>query len=146
MTFDEFVAERLGDLLRFSTTLTNDRFLGEDLVQDVLLRAYARWDRILEPEAAYPYVRRMLINDFISWRRKWARIVPRSDVADLLDDHHADHAELHAERTAMQRDIACLPRRQRAVIILRYYEGLSDDEIAHLLGSDRCRRASRPPP
>ena len=135
MQFEEFVATRQRDLLRFSTTLTNDQALGEDLVQDILIRAHARWDRITELDQPYTYVRRMLVNEFISWRRKWARIVPRADLTGMQDEPgDVDHAARHANRDAMQRDIARLPRRQRAVIVLRYYEQLSDDEIAKVLG------------
>jgi len=135
MQFEEFVQAHQRALLRFGTTLTNDRMLGEDLVQDVLIRAHARWARIDDLDRPYTYVRRMLVNEFISWRRKWSRIEPRSDLVDEPD--RADHAELHATRDALQRDIARLPRRQRAVIVLRYYEQLADDEIATTLGCTR---------
>jgi len=134
MTFEEFAAAQLYSLLRFSTTLTNDRGLGEDLVQDVLLRAQARWDRIGSVDAPSAYVRRMIVNEFVSWRRKWARIVPSSDVAMMLDERADDHHADHPERDALQVEIAALPRRQRAVIVLRYYEDLSDSEIAEVLG------------
>ena len=135
MTFEEFVAGHQRDLLRFSTTLTNDRGLGEDLVQDILIRAQARWARIEQLDQPYTYVRRMLVNEFVSWRRKWARIVPRSDLVEARDP--TDHAERHATRDALQREIARLPRRQRAVIVLRYYEQLSDAQIATVLGCTR---------
>ena len=66
--------------------------------------------------------------------RKWARIVPSSDVVAMLDERVEDQGADHAERDALQGEIAALPRRQRAVIVLRYYEDLSDSEIADLLG------------
>jgi len=135
VTFEEFARAKLGALLRFSTVLTNDRGLGEDLVQDVMMRAHAQWDHIGQLDAPSAYVRRMLVNEFVSWRRKWARIVPRSDIAALMRDRsEPDHADAHAERTAIADEIAKLSRRQRAVVILRYYEDLPDAEIADLLG------------
>jgi len=135
MTFEEFAAAQLGPLRRFAWVLTNDRALGEDLVQDVLLTAHRRWDRIGVLDEPKAYVRRMLVNEFISWRRKWARIVPRSDVRLLVDEPSGpDHAERHAEHAALVADIAGLPRRQRAVIVLRYFEDLPDNDIADILG------------
>jgi RNA polymerase sigma-70 factor (sigma-E family) len=135
VTFEQFAAERLRALLRFATTLTSDRGLGEDLVQDVLLRTHARWDRIGQLDEPYAYVRKMLVNEFLSWRRKWARIVPHADLPETAS--RADHAARHADRDAMQHAIEGLPRRQRAVIVLRYYEDLSDDDIAAVLGCTR---------
>jgi RNA polymerase sigma-70 factor (sigma-E family) len=134
VTFEEFADAKLDALLRFATVLTNDRALGEDLVQDVMVRAHARWEHIGELDAPIAYVRRMLVNEFVSWRRKWARIVPRSDVVEFMTEVEPDPAARHAERAAIVDDIARLSRRQRAVIILRYFEDLPDDEIADLLG------------
>ena len=135
MTFEQFAADRLGALLRFATTLTSDRALGEDLVQDVLIRAHARWDRIEQLDQPYAYVRKMLANEFVSWRRKWARIVPHAEMPDTTAA--PDHAGRQADQDAMRRAIARLPRRQRAVIVLRYYEDLSDDQIADVLDCTR---------
>ncbi len=135
MTFEEFAKAKLGALLAFSTVLTNDRGLGEDLVQEVMMRAHTQWDHIGGLDAPVAYVRRMLVNEFVSWRRKWARIVPRSDVVRLLGQpSEPDHADRHADRTVIADEIGKLSRRQRAVIILRYYEDLPDAEIAGLLG------------
>lgn len=89
MTFEQFAAERLRALLRVATTLTSDRGLGEDLVQDVMLRAHARWDRIQRLDEPYAYVRKMLVNEFLSWRRKWARIVRQPKQLVRRDDGHA---------------------------------------------------------
>jgi RNA polymerase sigma-70 factor (sigma-E family) len=135
VTFEEFARASLPALLRFSTVLANDRALGEDLVQDVMLRAHERWAHISRVDDPASYVRRMIVNEFISWRRKWSRIVPRSDIAQLADwPDSSDYAVAHAERVALARDIGRLPRKQRAVIVLRYYEDLADDEIARILG------------
>jgi RNA polymerase sigma-70 factor (sigma-E family) len=135
VTFEEFARASLPSLLRFSTALTNNRALGEDLVQEVMLRAHGRWAHISAADDPASYVRRMIVNEFISWRRKWSRIEPRSDIAQLADwPVGSDHAATLAERSALARDIGRLPRKQRAVIVLRYYEDLADEEIAGILG------------
>lgn len=134
MGFEEFVAERLDGLLRYATVLTNDPHLAQDIVQDVLLRAQQRWDGIAAPPA---YVRRMVTNEYLSWRRRAVRrMVPSShDVLDALGPPAADPSTAYDERDAMLGLLATLPRKQRAAIVLRYYESYSDDEIAAVL---RC--------
>lgn len=131
MTFDEFARLRLPRLLRFATVLCLDPGLAEDLVQEVLIKANARWDKLeglSHPEA---YVRRMIVNEFVSWRRRWARVIPFAEVEDRAQ--LTDHAHDHAERDALFRRLIGLPARQRAVIVLRYYGGLTDAEIAREL-------------
>ncbi|MEU5694821.1 SigE family RNA polymerase sigma factor [Actinosynnema sp. NPDC020468] len=134
--FEQFVADRLDRLLRYATAISCDRYLAQDIVQDVLLRARDRWTRISAMDAPYLYLRRMVTNEYLSWRRRRAaREVSASRL--VLDDVMpavADHAERHAERDAMRARIAVLPRRQRAALVLRYYEDSSDDEIAAVLG------------
>jgi RNA polymerase sigma-70 factor (sigma-E family) len=123
--------------MRFATVLTCQTWLAEDLVSDVLGRAYERWDRIsgmAEPKA---YVRRMIVNDFLSWHRRLARTTPRPDVEPAVAQ--GDGADERAERDAMIRRLAGLPRRQRAAVVLRYYAGLPDAEIAAQLG---CRETT----
>lgn len=89
---------------------------------------------------AYPhaYVRRMIVNEYLSWRRRLQRITHHAEV----DDHTAlvhDGAAEHAERDAMIARLDRLPHRQRAAVVLRYYVGLSDAEIAAELG---CRQST----
>lgn len=134
--FDEFVADRLDRLLRYATAMTCDKHLANDIVQDVLLRARDRWARIAAMDAPYLYVKRMVTNEYLSWRRRRAaRDVSASHAAlDEVAPPVADHAVRHAERDAMRRRIAVLPRRQRAALVLRYYEDSTDAEIAAVLG------------
>jgi RNA polymerase sigma-70 factor (sigma-E family) len=132
MTFEEFAATRLDAVVRFATVLTNDRGLAEDVVQEVLIRAHARWAQIESLDQPEAYVRRMIVNEFYSWRRKWARIAPRP--AEELDGPLDDHAATIADRRTLLAEVAKLPRKQRAVLVLRYYEGLPDAEIAATLG------------
>ena len=132
LAFDQFAATRLDAVLRFAAVLTNDRQLAEDVVQEVLIRAHRKWSQIEQLEYPEAYVRRMIVNEFISWRRKWARYVPRP--AQYLDRPEPDHADAIADRRAMLDEIAKLPRKQRTVLALRYYEGLPDAEIAAAMG------------
>ena len=132
MTFEEFAAARLPALLRFAVVLTGERGLAEDVVQEVLLRAHQRWRKIGALDAPEHYVRRMIINEYLSWRRRWSRIVPQANPPE--PDVVRDHADTHTEREALRAELDKLPRRQRAVLVLRYYAGLSDSEIAEVLG------------
>jgi RNA polymerase sigma-70 factor (sigma-E family) len=134
MTFEEFVRAQLGPLLGLATAMSGDPGLGEDLVQEVLLKAHRHWNKIDKLSSPPSYVRRMLVNEFVSWRRKWSRIVPTADV-QLVDDR-PDHASTHADHQALQTQLAGLPRRQRAALALRYFGGLSDTEIAEALGCE----------
>lgn len=79
MTFDEFTAGRLPALLRFAGVLAGDRGLAEDVVQEVLVRTHQRWTKIGALDSPEHYVRRMIVNEYLSWRRRWGRIVPHAD-------------------------------------------------------------------
>ena len=138
VTFEEFVSARLGALVRYATVVAWDPHLAEDITQNVLVRASARWSRIARLNAPEMYVKRMVLNEFLSWRRrKAARLVPLDRAAlDLLAAPAPDAFSPYDERDAMLRLIAALPARQRAVIALRFYEDLSIEQIADLLG---CR-------
>ncbi|ALG11357.1 SigE family RNA polymerase sigma factor [Kibdelosporangium phytohabitans] len=133
--FDQFVAARLDRLLRYATAMTCDRYLAQDIVQEVLLRAQRRWDRIGTMDAPYLYVQRMVTNEYLSWwRRRASRDI--ASPATTIAAHTppvGDPAERHAERDAMRARIAQLPRKQRAALVLRYYEDRTDDEIASVL-------------
>jgi RNA polymerase sigma-70 factor (sigma-E family) len=131
-SFAEFVAQRQRLLLRFAMVLTGDSGLAEDIVAEVLARAYQRWDRIGAVDDVNAYVRRMIVNEYTSWWRKRRRIV--SQPLDDYDIPTPDHAGHHAEREEMVQRLARLPRRQRAAVVLRFYEGLPDAEIAAMLG------------
>lgn len=132
-SFAEFVAQRQVPLLRFAMVLTGDARLAEDIVADVLGRVYQKWARVSAVADANAYVRRMIVNQYTSWWRARVRLVPHP----RLDDYDAptpDHAAGYAEREAMVQRLARLPRRQRAAVVMRFYEGMSDDEIAAVLG------------
>jgi RNA polymerase sigma-70 factor (sigma-E family) len=130
--YEEFVLAHLPRLLRYATMLTGQREQAADLVQDVLVKAYRRWSRISDADHPDRYVLRMVTNDYLSWRRsRSARLIVTGDLPDEVrpDDFAADHAL----REDMWQRLTRLPRRQRAVVVLRYYEQLADAEIADLL-------------
>ncbi|MFC5287933.1 sigma-70 family RNA polymerase sigma factor [Actinokineospora guangxiensis] len=133
--FEEFVVERVDRLLRYATALCCDRYLAQDIVQEVLLRAQRRWSRIAATDAPYLYVKRMVTNEYLSWRRRRAArdVAAAPEVLTVLAPAVADGAAAHAERDAMRARIAVLPRKQRAALVLRYYEDCSDAEIARVL-------------
>ncbi|HEY2078644.1 MAG TPA: SigE family RNA polymerase sigma factor [Streptosporangiaceae bacterium] len=133
MTFEEFAQTRLPALLAFATVLTGQRATAEDVTQAVLIRAHGRWDQIARLDRPELYVRKMVLNEFLSWRRRSWRTVPAANPVPV-QDLTADHAAGYDEHAAMLAQIGKLPRRQRAVLALRYYEDRSDAEIAKLLG------------
>jgi RNA polymerase sigma-70 factor (sigma-E family) len=134
MRFDEFAATRLSAVLRFAGVLTGDRALAEDIVQEVLLRAHRHWPHIGEMDRPELYIRKMVLNEYLSWRRRSWRLIPGGAGQDVDTRLAPDHALGHAERDALLTELGKLPRRQRAVLVLRYYEGLPDSEIASALG------------
>jgi RNA polymerase sigma-70 factor (sigma-E family) len=132
--FRSFVTGRSQALLSTAYLLTHDWGRAEDLLQSALVRSWIAWRRIAgDPE---PYVRRVIVNEYLAWwRRRWRGEVPTEVLPDAPADR-TDHAAELGARDAMWRLIGTLPRRQRAVIVLRYYEDLSEREIADVLG---CR-------
>ncbi len=135
MEFAEYVQTQRPALMRFATVLTGHTWSADDLVSDVLGRAFERWDRIASTEHPHAYVRRMIVNEHLSWRRRLQRTTPVGDL-DERAETVADGAAEHAERDAMIHRLRRLPARQRAAVILRYYVGLTDAEVAAELG---CR-------
>jgi RNA polymerase sigma-70 factor (sigma-E family) len=136
-TIEEFVAARGEALLRVAVMLTGDRQAAEDLVQVVLAKAYPRWARISTMGRPEAYLRRILVHEQLRrGRRRWRREVPTGAMADAPPAIVADGADARASRDAAWRLLARLPPRQRAVLVLRYYEDLPDTEIAAILG---CR-------
>ena len=134
MTFEEFAAARMPAVLKFAAVLAGDRAIAEDLAQEVLVRAYSRWDTIGCLDRPEFYVRKMILNEFLSWRRRSSRQIPAGGTSIELASTAPDHAAEFGERDALLAELGKLPRRQRAVLVLRYYEDRDDAEIAELLG------------
>ena len=130
--FDEFVAARSTALLRTAYLLTRDHALAEDLLQTALTKAWFSWDRVQGRHEAY--VRKILVNTYASWwRRKWngeqaTERLPEPAAPDL------DAAGDSAAATDLWTALGNLPRRMRAVVVLRYFDDLTEAETADLLG------------
>ncbi|NUO61239.1 MAG: SigE family RNA polymerase sigma factor [Hamadaea sp.] len=128
--FAEFVTARSARLLRVAYLLTRDWALAEDLLQSSLAKAWTAWRRIEgDPE---PYVRRILVNTYTSWwRRRWHHERP---IGELPEQAGPDEHRGYDDRDVLARALGRLPRQQRAVLVLRYYEDLSEAQIADVLG------------
>jgi len=126
--FHEFVMARTAALMRTAYLLTRDHQLAEDLVQTALFKAAKAWDRIEgQPEA---YVRRILYNESVSWRR-------RRRLKEAMSDAYDPSARLDADvdlQVSLERALDQLTARQRAVLVLRYYEDLTESATAQTLG------------
>lgn len=132
LDFETFVGERADALLRFAYVLTGDKVLAEDAVQDALTTACARWGRVSQADDPEAYVKRMVVNAHISWWRKFRRReapVPEPDRSSAAPDGTADRAQAEAVWELCR----TLPDKQRAAVVLRFYEELSYAEIGALL-------------
>jgi len=130
--FREFVLARRPALSRTALLLTGSHHAAEELVQEALVKAAARWRRLTaegDPEA---YLRRIMVNDRISW---WRRRRRESAVPAVPERASVDGSDTVNGRLDLAAALATLPARQRAVIVLRFYEDLSVEETAALL---RC--------
>ncbi|HEV2377505.1 MAG TPA: SigE family RNA polymerase sigma factor [Streptosporangiaceae bacterium] len=131
--FAEFVAGALPGLLRLGYALTGDRHAAEDLVQTALGRSLLAWrlHHIDDPRA---FVRKVMVNSYASWYRRHAG---REWVtADPVDHSFVeDHAGRSDDRDAVWRALRVLPARQRAVVVLRYFEDLSEAQTAAVMGT-----------
>jgi RNA polymerase sigma-70 factor (sigma-E family) len=135
MTYDEFVAARLQPLLRYAVMLTGDPHLAEDLVQDTMVRVQLHWRRVAAADVPETYIRRMLTNAFVDLHRgSWLRrVILRADPDESVPAPAPGPDDTTADRDEVWVLLATLPRRQRAALVLRFYEALSDAEIAHVL-------------
>src|SRR5262245_34648171 len=127
-TFAEFVRGRHGDLLRFAHVLCGDRYLAEDLVQDALERVGMAWARIERQDNPEAYVRRTITNRYLNR----SRVMRRERLTDSPPDPGTSTYEPPDDQ--LRRLLAGLPRRQRAVIVLRFYLDYSEQQIAETLG------------
>ena len=132
LAFAVLLAERTPALLRFATVVTGSPHQAEDVVQDVLVKAHRRWDQIGALDHPEAYLRRMIVNEHLSWRRKWARVVPGQ--VELTDIAVADPADQVVRHDELVEAVRSLPPKQRAAVALRYYADQTDAEIAELLG------------
>jgi RNA polymerase sigma-70 factor (sigma-E family) len=130
-SFQSYVASRGHALARMAYLLSGSHANADDLVQAALAKAYARWPHISTLDSPDAYVRRILANQHVSWWRSRRR--------EWLTDHTPevvmpDTAVAHATADLLRQGVRSLPPKQRAAIVLRYYEDLDDAAIADALG------------
>jgi RNA polymerase sigma-70 factor (sigma-E family) len=130
--FAAFVAARWASLYRLAYLLAGSPTGAEDLLQTTLEKAYMNWSRIGRMEHAEAYVRRMLATTMVSSRRRaWIKERPWGQLPDVAEES----AELPIlDRSLLWPLVCALPARQRAIIVLRYYEDLTEAQIAEALG------------
>ncbi len=131
--FREYVEARSPALMRAAWLLTGSEATAQDLVQTALVRMWPRWAKVQRAGGVDAYIRRVLVTTYIDGRRRrWHAEVP---TAVLPDDHSAFDAHADAElRLSVRRALAELPPRQRAVVVLRYFEDLTEAQTAEALG------------
>ncbi|MGN9784781.1 SigE family RNA polymerase sigma factor [Nonomuraea sp. ZG12] len=127
--FREFVLARQQSLIRTAYLLTGDAHLAEDLLQSVLIKVAGQWSKLSggHPEA---YTRKALVNQYISWGRRRRLEVPSAD----LPERGASHDDAALQRIVLRQALAKLAPKQRAVIVLRFWEDLTEAQTAEALG------------
>lgn len=131
--FTEFAAARSSALYRYAFLLVGERGLAEDLLQEALTKTYVAWRRLRDPANADAYVRKVITRTAIGWwqRKNWNAERPRDDVPELVSGGHAEDV---AARQWVWAEVQRLPPRQRAAVVLRYYEDLTIEQTADVLG------------
>ena len=129
--FSAFAVSRWPGLVRLAFGLTGDRWTAEDIAQTTLARAYVAWRRVSRADDPDAYLRRILVN---ASNRRFRRRRVAEQPGDPPETAVEGPADLVSERTALLAALRQLPPRQRAVVVLRYWEDLTDAQIAATLG------------
>lgn len=131
--FRDFVVGRSPALIRSAWLLTGSEATAQDLVQIALAKTWSRWSRITRQDAPEAYVRRVLLSTYLTWRRRrW-----RDEIAVGSMPDRTDKRDVFAEadvRRSVSEALATLPRRQRAVVVLRFFDDLTEAQAADALG------------
>jgi len=146
--FREFVEVRSASLLRSAWLLTNDWHSAHDLVQTSLLRTWPRWEKLVRRDRPELYVRRVMVNTYLSWRaRRWSSEMPVGCIPET--GVGSDPSGATDLRMTLVAALAALPPRQRATVVLRYFDDLTEADTALALGCStgtvktQCSRAMR---
>src|ERR1700730_12079586 len=132
VAFGEYVRARSSALLRAAQAMTANRADAEDLLQATLFKAYQSWDKISDPAALDTYVRRVMVNTHISgWRRRRLDEYPTDEIPDSPAADATGDSDLH---DVVQRAVDRLPRQMRAAVMLRFYDDMTEPEVAAALG------------
>jgi RNA polymerase sigma-70 factor (sigma-E family) len=130
--FTDLVATRSGALFRTAYLVVGDHQLAQDLLQEALVKAYAAWPKLRDPSKAEAYVRRTIVTTATSWRRR--RSFHERPVEKIPETSSDDATEQLAVQDALWDELRSLPPRQRAALVLRYYEDLSEAQTAESMG------------
>ncbi|MEY9862174.1 RNA polymerase sigma-70 factor (sigma-E family) [Catenulispora sp. GAS73] len=134
-SFREFVEGSWHRLLRTAYLLTGDHGAAEDLVQTALMRTYRHWNRIVAYEAPESYVRRVMVNANISaWRRRKAVVHVVAEPPEPTSGASGDHQDTYALRDELWRAVCAMSPRMRTAFVLRYFEDLTEAEVASVMG------------
>lgn len=131
LDFDGFVVASWPSLFRASFLLMGDYQLAEDALQSALAKVYVAWPRVSKVEHPRSYTRAVLTNEAMAWWRR--RSSSEQPVAEWPDTSVTGHEEAVTQAQVVWQALQRLPPRQRAVMVLRYYEDLTEAEIAHTL-------------
>lgn len=130
--FRDFVTARGASLLRSACVLTRDHGHAEDLVQNALVRVYVSWERVSKADDPFAYARRVLFNSFARDRRR--RSVTELPGAAVEESAARWDAEEFDDRDQLDRALESLPATMKAVLVLRFYDDLSVEQVAEILG------------
>ncbi len=130
-SFTDFVSAEQGPLLRLAVLLAGDRGQAEDLVQTALMKSYRHWDRITRSGTPSAYVRRVLVTTHTSWRR---RLSSTEQVMETVPEYADPHTGMNEHDEELRRALQLLPPRMRTAVVLRFYEDLSEQRTAELMG------------
>jgi RNA polymerase sigma-70 factor (sigma-E family) len=143
--FTAYLHARQPSLLRTAYLLTGDRNHAEDILQTSLAKLYLAWDKVHDRNAVDAYVRRIMVNENNSlWRRGWKK---REFATDEIPDHAVSDEYDEGTNDALWQVVQTLPAKARAVVVLRYYEQMTEAETADVLGisvgtvKSQCSRA-----
>lgn len=130
--FSEFVSVGSASLFRTAYLIVGDHQLAQDLVQESLVKTYVAWPRLRDVTKAQAYTRKTIVTTAISWRRR--RSFHERPMDPLPDSAVPDPGEAVTTRASMAALLRGLPPRQRAAVVLRYYEDLSEAQTAEVMG------------
>jgi RNA polymerase sigma-70 factor (sigma-E family) len=130
--FSDLVATRSTALLRTAYLVVGDHQLAQDLVQESLVKTYVAWPRLRDVTKAEAYARRTIVTTAISWRRR--RSFHEHPVLAIPEQPQPDRTDALATQDLLWAQVRALPPRQRAALVLRYYEDLSEADTAQLMG------------
>jgi RNA polymerase sigma-70 factor (sigma-E family) len=129
--FEEFVTLRSSRLLRAAYQLTHDWAQAEDLLQTAYAKAWRVWSRLSAEADPEPYLRKIMFNTYVTWwRRRWHGEEPTDS---LPDQRHPDEYNRSHDRDQLWRALGRLPRRQRAIVVLRFFEDMTEAQVADVL-------------